>query len=83
MLESETKEQESQETGESDSSRGKSEKLVCLRLKKTKWAIGPGKPALTLSPNSPRTMVGENRFGIGADWKNRGGRVEGLLLCEE
>jgi hypothetical protein len=34
VLEGETKEQESQETGESDSSRGKSEKLVCLRLKR-------------------------------------------------
>lgn len=47
MLEGKTKEQESQETGESDSSCGKSEKPVCLRQNETKWNIWPEKPALT------------------------------------
>lgn len=41
MLEGETEEQESQKAGESNGSRGKSEKPVCLGLKETKCDAWP------------------------------------------
>lgn len=73
MLEGETEEQESQETGKSDGSCGKSEKLVCLGLNETKWDMWT-LPGLT---SSPRTSVGENELGIGADERNGGGLMMG------
>lgn len=48
MLEGETEEQENQETGESDGSCGKSEKLVCLGLNETKWGMWGLKSQLSL-----------------------------------
>lgn len=83
MLEGEAEEQESQETGESDSSCGKSEKLVCLGLNETTWDMWPENLPLAVSSNSPRTRVGEDERCIAADqrvganwlWEGRGGSV--------
>lgn len=77
MLEGETEEQESQEAGESDGSRGKSEKLVCLGLNETKRDVWSEGPALTSSASAPGTGVGEDGLGIDADQRHGGGlRVE-------
>lgn len=67
MLEGEAEKQESQETGESDSSCGKSEKLVCLGLKETTWDMWPENLPLAVSSTSPRTRVGEDERCIAAD----------------
>ena len=72
MLEGEAEEQESQETGESDGSCGKSEKLICLGPNGTKWDTWPESLPFTVSSNSPRTSVGENEQSVGADQRNGG-----------
>lgn len=72
VLEGEAEEQESQETGESDGSCGKSEKLICLGLNGTKWDMWPENLLFTVSSSSPRTSMWENKQSIGIDRRNWG-----------